>query len=70
VFGYGPKPGSERWAILQDTCVMMSHQLQEDTTPEDFAASAVREETGEPVSIVGIIADLLCRPFDDLPREL
>ncbi len=69
VWAYGPKVGSALWCILQDMCVDISHQLQDDTTPEDFAARAVRHETGEPVSLVGIIADLMCRSFDDLPRN-
>lgn len=60
IFGYGPKPGSDKWATLQDICVMMSHQLQDGMTPEDMASRAIREEDGTPTSMVGVMADLLC----------
>ncbi len=67
IFGYGPKPGSERWAILQDLCIMMSKQLQRGVTPRQLAAQAIREEGGAPVSVVGIMADLLCENFTTPP---
>ncbi len=58
-FGTGPKVGSAMWAILQDVCRSFSRQLQEGVSPLVLAGQAERTPRGVPVSVYGVIADLL-----------
>ncbi len=59
VFAYGPKVGTALWAMLQESCIEISHSLQRGRKPKNLAAGAQRDEQGNPISILGVIYDLL-----------
>ena len=60
VFAYGPKVGTQMWAMLQEWCIETSHSLQRGRKPENLAKNAQRDEHGNPMSIFGAAYDLLC----------
>lgn len=59
IWAYGPKPGSEAYWLLQETCWDLSHRLQEGDTPSDIAAQVMRYEDGSPASVRGEMIDVL-----------
>lgn len=58
--GSGAKAGSHMDGVLSDACVLMSLALQHGVEPAALPASLGRViETGERVSVIGAVADLV-----------
>ena len=58
-WAYGPKAGSDLWALAQDTCRLASFQLQEGVDPINMGSKAIRDDSGRPLSLYGLLADIL-----------
>lgn len=61
VFAYGPRVGSEGWALLQDVSVQISKQLQEGYSPQALAEKQIRDREGVPQSMLGVLTDCVVR---------
>lgn len=59
VFVAAPKPGSGAWALANDLARSFSLEIQDGTPPAEFAARAIRDGEGRPLSLYGVIADAL-----------
>lgn len=59
IWARGPKPGSDGWALLQDIAHSMSKELQAGVIPAQIAARAMRGASSEPLSLYGVLADVL-----------
>lgn len=59
IWAYGPRAGSDNWALVQDVCRDFSLQLQAGRDPHDIAARAIRDQDGAPMSLFGVLGDVL-----------
>jgi hypothetical protein len=59
VMASGAKSGSETQALMIDTCRSWSRAMQDGASPDSFAAGVTRKDNGEPLSCMGLVADVL-----------
>jgi hypothetical protein len=59
VWGWGWKIGSDAQFAAHETAVMFSHMLQDGDTPQDIVAKTMRGTDGEPLTVGGMMADVL-----------